>query len=293
MQDYTGFSFGPYYSKDLGILRVSDGSRYTEELSPPMKDKVISLEGSSTSYFLETTYTPRNFSIRIAYDKLTEVQLNQLRRVFSGKEVRPLIFDEKPYKAYMVKVQSPINLTYIPFDDERQRYVKERIYKGEGTISFIAYDPLAYSIGRYLSDYPDNEFSNKGEWARSTRMKLKQGIYDQPGQTVYLYNAGDVETELLIYYLVEEVEGQELWIKIEGEDKAIKLRDIERQGSDSYLRVNTKTHLVEGCDLNGQKTGTIYNQFIVAGKFFKLKQGHSELFTSIPCESVDYQHRYY
>ena len=34
--DYIGFTFGDVHSSELGLVRVSDGSRYNEDLLPPL-----------------------------------------------------------------------------------------------------------------------------------------------------------------------------------------------------------------------------------------------------------------
>jgi hypothetical protein len=39
--DYIGFTFNGVHSSSLGIVRVSDGSRFNENLLPTMQDKTI------------------------------------------------------------------------------------------------------------------------------------------------------------------------------------------------------------------------------------------------------------
>jgi hypothetical protein len=34
--DFIGFTFGGIHSSKLGLVRVSDGSRYNEDLLPPL-----------------------------------------------------------------------------------------------------------------------------------------------------------------------------------------------------------------------------------------------------------------
>jgi len=61
--------------------------------------------------------------------------------MFSYRGVKPLIFDEFPYKKYMVKCAQPPQLKYLCFD-----HLEFRIYKGEGNVQLIAYYPFAFGV---------------------------------------------------------------------------------------------------------------------------------------------------
>ena len=177
--DFTGFQFGEYHSSDLGIVRVSSGDRYNENLHPEIKDKTAEVPGVDGNYYFGSDFGPKTIDIEFAFDSITEEQFRNLRKIFGTKEIKKLIFDERPYKYYMAKIESPIELSYVCFDEpkkiigaardgvrvknripiteeidgetvvigydiEREQvtpYEKiggtERIYKGEGKISFI------------------------------------------------------------------------------------------------------------------------------------------------------------
>ena len=73
--DFIGFSFQPIinrvpqeeiHSSDLNILRVSDGSRYSENLLPTMKDQTAEIPGGDGMYWWETNNTQRNFTSSFA-----------------------------------------------------------------------------------------------------------------------------------------------------------------------------------------------------------------------------------
>ena len=115
--DFIGFSFNGYRSEELGIVRVSDGSRYDEDLLPTSQDKTVQVPGGDGFYYFGSDYTQRPFSINIAFDELTEAQFRKLQQVFGTKELGKLIFDERPYKYYMVKSGNP-QLKYICFGKE-------------------------------------------------------------------------------------------------------------------------------------------------------------------------------
>ena len=64
--DFIGFSFDGVHSSDLGVLRVSDGSRYNEYLLPTSQDVTVQVPGGDGTYYFGSYYTSRPFSISIA-----------------------------------------------------------------------------------------------------------------------------------------------------------------------------------------------------------------------------------
>lgn len=235
--DFYGFSFNGYHSSELGFIRTSDGDRYNENLGPEFQDKTVQIPGGDGTYFFESLDTKKSFTINIAFDNMSETQLRKLRQVFNGKDVGPLIFDECPYKAYIVKLQSPVQLKYICFDEpargsqewihnhdlvpfndtvqeNKERASHRRVYKGEGTIQFVAYKPYAQAIHKYLSNFVGASdevlgpiqgqiaLENKSEWSEASRMLTSESAYSsalsawiEPNGTYpywTIYNPGDL-----------------------------------------------------------------------------------------------------
>lgn len=126
MGDFIGFTFGGKHIKDLGIIRVSEGDRYEEEIFPELKDRTTEVPGLDGSYYFGAEYGPKKFNLSIAYDHLTEEQFRELRQTFGRKDIKELIFDEHPYKKYMAKVESPIELSYVCFDERKRTEGTER-----------------------------------------------------------------------------------------------------------------------------------------------------------------------
>lgn len=205
--DFTGFSFNGIHSSTLGITRVSSGDRYKEELQSEVRDKTVEIPGNNGDYYYWSTYGPKTHTIDIAFDSMTEVQFRQLRQLFATKKVCELIFDERPYKVYYAKIESPIELEYICFDEEEYTWnteghrpkekdaetgeyqsgdyipgsidhkvytgKKRRIYKGEGTITLISHYPFAKQLYRILDNYETKPiagvtYTNVDEWAESS-----------------------------------------------------------------------------------------------------------------------------
>ena len=149
--DFIGFTYNGKHSSDLGIVRTSNGSRFDENLLPTMQDKTAQVPGGDGTYYFGSYYTVRPFSISFAFDSLTEEQLAFLKSHFGDKKIHDLIFDERPYKIWKAKVTGSATMKHIPFAEGETN----RVYKGEGSIQFTAYDPYAYSEYKYLDKYSE------------------------------------------------------------------------------------------------------------------------------------------
>lgn len=307
--DFIGFSFNEHRSESLGIVRVSDGSRYNEDLVPTTQDKTVQVPGGDGFYYFGSDYTQRQFSINIAFDELTEKQFRELQQVFGTKELGKLVFDERPYKYYMVKSGKP-QLKYICFGKDG-----ERIYKGEGTLTFTAYYPFAKSAFKFLEKEIEKEtgkevyvlrktYSNIEEWAEASGMKA-QGILDtipeSPTEGVYsisVYNAGDLETDFILKF--NDAPGDAVNIELSqqnvGNKKAfLNLKKFGLKNTDTGFQINTKTNLIEGFNAEGL-TGTLYNENITQGDFFKIpprEEGYQISVTGATPTEIMYDYIYY
>ena len=258
MGDFTGFSFGDWHSTDpttgeVKVVRVSGGDRYTEQLHPEINDITAEVPGLNGQYYFGSDFGTKSFDIEIAFDHLTEQQFRKLRQVFGTKQIKKLVFDERPYKYYLAKLESPIELSYICFDGPKQHidnsgeargvrwidkeverpiideetgeptgetetviertretiypYVRdngtERIYKGEGKISFIAYFPFAKSAYKQipLEEQESDWAVSSGILSAEERNTQKIDVYeaDDEAGTIRVYNPGDVETGFRLY----------------------------------------------------------------------------------------------
>jgi phage-related protein len=294
MDDFVGFSFGGVHSSTLGIIRTSEGSRYNQNLFPTIQEQTVRVPGGEGTYYFGSNYTQRQFSIFIAFDSLTEELFRKLLDTFGTKELKQLVFDEAPYKYYMVKTTGLPQLKYICFDENG-----ERIYKGEGILNFIAYFPFAKSVHKFLSEYSDLDYPNKDEWAAFTNMKSTKGLYDGTGTTINLFNAGQLETDFYAYFKFTTGSLALSNVRIETDSKTIGILNFSTmtaQGSDTYIRINSKTNLIEGCVKEGTNyvlTGKLYNSYITSGDFFKIPIGESTLYADASCEKIEYDYLYY
>ena len=293
--DFIGFSFNEHRSESLGIVRVSDGSRYNEDLVPTTQDKTVQVPGGDGFYYFGSDYTQRQFSINIAFDELTEKQFRELQQVFGTKELGKLVFDERPYKYYMVKSGKP-QLKYICFGKEG-----ERIYKGEGTLTFTAYYPFAKSIFKFLNEYGNK---NKDEWKEASGMKAEKGTYDTVSDngSISVYNAGDLETDFILKFdlPVDNTSISDIKITLSKENVGkveafLDLKGFSKKNTDTGFQINTKTNLIEGFNAEGL-TGTLYNENIIQGDFFKIpprEEGYRISVTGATPIEIVYDYIYY
>ena len=261
--DFLGFRLGDVHSSSLNITRVSNGNRYQENLIPSFNDSVAAVPGGDGNYYWDTFYTQRPFSIDFAFDDLRDEDIRRLRQIFGFKGVKELVFDEYPYKKYMVKCSSPPNLKYIAFDLEEWR-----VYKGEGAVNLVAYYP--YGISTWETVIEDTNETKK-----------------------VISNVGDIEMPFQIIFPVE-TSNLTLELKQGNEVKGtLKLENVQKLGSDAYYCIDMRTNLVEGLDVSLNKTGNLYNRFITSGDFFKVPVGIYTLVAAAPWKKLKYSFLYY
>ena len=305
--DFTGFTINGIHSSDLGIIRIADGDRYDETLIPNFEDKTIDIPGNDGSYYYGSFYEPREFKINIAFDHLTDEQFKKLRQLTSNRKLFPLVFDEAPYKVYNVKASAAPELHYICFDEGELEYTSEnhngyipgsinhikensapqKIYKGEGDLNFIAYNPFGYAPEKTLEEY--SAYDNIDEWANVSGIHSTEAHngYDEYNNdnTINVYNPGDISTPFKLYIpfngdtipafilTLQKKTGENSYINVEG--ASLKIEEIikDNEGHSGVL-INTKNGLIEGAIEGGSTTITertcVYNQYATLGNFFRI-----------------------
>lgn len=362
--DFLGFTFAGVRSEEFGFVRVSGGDRYNEQLQSDVKDITAEVPGMDGEYYFGSTYSPKQIDIEIAFDSMTEEQFRKMRKVFGRKKQGELIFDERPYKKYMAKIESPIELSYICFDEPmRQKYSEvntilnpatdlpdgirvierethteiiddeevtitsitrekidpwvvdytqtQRIYKGEGKISFICYFPFAKSTFKVLPQLGNKYYEGSQDWAVSSGILSQEtreglGIDTYNEGIIRIYNAGDLPTGFRLYCPFsaaessnEETEGPvdaqtstagaqstynlTLTYKANANDSTepavLQIQNLEPKDNDVGFLINTDNGLIQGVQSYGTNlegasyivSNNLYNQYITAGYFFKLE----------------------
>lgn len=310
--DFIGFSFGGVHSSTLGIVRVSDGSRYNENLLPTFQDKTVQVPGGDGMYYFGSYYTQRQFNISIAYDNLTEEDIKNIQKTFGNKKPQKLIFDETPYKYYWAKSTGTPNLKFICFSDPSKvtsEYIGEgRLYKGEGTLTFICYDPFGYSVSRYVEGINDEYLRNRDDWFNRSGLlaqgntQFREGDYNTTiiqkdnvfgaGENGYIdvtiENNGDLETSCLITVTSKlkenndavfnpiNLEIKKINLTNNQEETLMKIENLELVPGDSKIKINSKNNLIYGANYDFD-TKNVYNQYIKFGDFFNLPVGTAKL----------------
>ena len=297
LHDFCGFTWRGEHSSDHGIVRVSDGSRYNDTILPAFQDTTQKMPGSDGTLYWESVYTNKTFSINIAFDHLTEDDYRRLRQWLNGKDRGELVFDEAPYKAYTVKIKDPPQLKTICFMEDGKR-----IYKGEGTISFVAYYPFARGVYKFETDIKD--IINVEEWIGASGLKGatkdNYNSFSEEG-SCNLYNAGDLPTD---FKLIVNIGNNPTSITLKrSETETIGSLNFSfvAQGSDTYIRFNSATQLIEGLikkpDGGIELTGNLYNKYITEGDWFKIPVGESVINIAETSHSdkptIDYDYLYY
>ena len=295
--DYVGFTYNGVHSSQLKILSVSDGSRYHMDLLPTTEDYSVDIVGGYGANYFGGFFKKREITLNIAYDEVEEQHLMAMRELFGDREVHELYFDENPYKVYRAVVTKTPTFKYIAFGD-----VGTRIYKGEGTINFTCYDPIAYSLnGNYLEDY---DWANIDEWAVASGMldskdKFERGhkienYYDTPKledghYIIHAYNAGNIPTPFQMY-ITWIGDNTTLTIENETTGKSITLKRTATTADNILIDTERSVALEMK---NGEETKVVLNQLVETGRFFTLKQGLNELkVTGGIVTGFEFRHRY-
>lgn len=171
---------------DLNIYRVSDGSRYNENLRPTFQDQTSTVQGGDGTYYFGTTFQNRQITLQIAFDNVSEAQRRKLISQMCDKTPKWLILDEMPYKKWLVVPNGSPSIKWVCFNQGPNR----RIYKGEGTLQFISYNPYAISRFKYIDEYTLSEIP---EWSRFFTIYPYEGSRSEEA-----YN--EIETPLICNY---------------------------------------------------------------------------------------------
>ena len=147
--------------------------------------------------------------------------------------------------------------------------------------------------------YEDNEHNNSYEWLDGSEIpnNLSYGKLDSDAR-YSIYNAGDMEMPIRVWYKAPQKESQILTISLRLDDQFITTDTIRYSNihpEDYYIVVDTDTKTIQGYNSKLEQTSNLYNSFLLGGSsFFQIPRGKNqlEIFGVFPIK-IDYQYIYY
>lgn len=301
--DYIGFTFGDVHSSELGLVRVSDGSRYNTDLLPPLEDKVAQVAGRDGEVLFGTTYKAKEIKVPVAFDNMTEESFRRLTQLLADKKPKSLWFDESPYKEWIVKSANVQDFKWVCFDESRgddNAHEKKRIYKGEGTLIFKCRSPYAQSRVTYLDDTVDYVYVKEGhkiikkerigdrpvtlqdnynfkEWENASGLICRNDFLGLPiiNNQFWVVNSGDIEADYKIILKKDsEIQSGKYYFELCDSmlNGSLRTKEFNIDQKVEYIEIDTKLKLLKGLDSNFKLTGEIFNKYISEGDFFKIEQ---------------------
>lgn len=282
--DYIGFTFGGVHSSELGLMRVSNGSRYEQDLLPPLQDKTAQVNGRDGVVYFGSQYNTKPIKVPVAFDNMTEESFNRLKRLLQDKKPKYLWFDETPYKQWLVKAANVQNFKWVCFDESKNIYrnndedseeTKKRIYKGEGTLEFSCFTPYAESRVTFLDDPVDSVWV----WNReeSPKRLIKKELIELQHKT-YLLQTNETSpnnNQLYKYYIDNELIGEfEVYFTYEKEFSFINYLEITNLPSNVVKTVvpgdNSKKILSTFIDGNSETTDPYILLYYDGNKYYRI-----------------------
>ena len=175
-ESYLGFTFAGRHSSEFNLLVVSDGSRYHQPLFNNFSDNLLSVPGKSGSYYFGTNIGTREFIFNVAYDNLSTFLRNEMQKWLYPNRIGWLVFDETPYKKYLVKISEVPQLDFVPFGSRKEKnnftYTSD-ILKGTTSIGFVCLEEFAI-LNENFKYEEENSFSITS--TKIKNWKIESGI---------------------------------------------------------------------------------------------------------------------
>lgn len=306
--DFIGFKYGDKHSTEFKILRVSNGNRYQENLTPQFQATTTVVPGANQTYLFGTNYTQRTFALNIAYDDVSEQEMRAMIQWLRPDKPKPLIFDETPYKYYTAIISQPPQFNYICFTDKNNN--DRRVYKGEANIQFVCYYPFAKSVSKYLSKIKDVitpqgkviKPSDDELWGWYIPGLLLEGnntdeneyLTFENSTSITIKNCSEMPSDYRLY-IKDNWSGTVEFVVNDEVVSKFTIKPFTLKGEDTGIIYDSARQLCMG-GFNGPQNTTpnLYNRYI-SNMLPKLPQGDVVIrFSSAPSKVIlDYQFLYY
>ena len=215
---YLGFTFDGHHSSEYELLVVSDGSRYHQNLSSNFNDTVTSVPGRNGGYYFGTQLGMRDFDINCAFDNMSTHMRDKIQAWLYPNKVGWLIFDEAPYKKYLVKISQVPNFSYLPFSDYKKtkKYSFEyEVLKGEVSFSFFSFYefgianenyelPTIYDNDTIVQQAIDSGLIPTNYTTNSLLLPNSKLVTVEPNESINIYNAGNgIASAIFRFYIAK------------------------------------------------------------------------------------------
>lgn len=185
-KDFRGFRFGNIHTSDLNLEVVSSSGKYENRTLPSTNDSVVDVPGGDGQYYFGSVYKNREFTCNVAFDSVSEKIYRKIRQIFSTDKLQDLVFDEEPYKTWKAKLKGKPEFKSICFINHD---TGERVYKGDGKLTFICYFPYALGKDKYIVRAADYYITHTPECI------INQSLKDDTFVKNDTFNYSPIDTE--------------------------------------------------------------------------------------------------
>ena len=175
---------------------MADGNRYYEQFSPDFENIVTSVAGQTGSYDFGVDIKEKPITLECFCNGITEFERRWVEGWLAPGKVGKLVYDESPFKYYMVKLASPTNFSFIPYSYGISG--EGILYKGTFTLELVALYPYAVSHFNTLDEVEyDNPrlFYNSGLLYADT-LPASTFTNITSNANIILYNGGNVNSNV-------------------------------------------------------------------------------------------------
>lgn len=183
---FLGFTFNGKHSSTMGITRVYN-DRLDIQITPALRDAIVDVDTADGILFSNTTYDKKDISVSFVFEGISEAGLQALKQWLNTKQICDLVFDEEPHKVWSAKISGYVSIKHLCFEIDGQR-----VYRGEGEITFTCPYPFARSRFEYLEEF---NIYNIREWA--------------PNEAEYYVDGEDFRYDQNRYALIEYATSKE------------------------------------------------------------------------------------
>ena len=151
-RSFISFSFGGKNIEDFNLIATIDNNRLNRSGSAEFEDLVDQYNIVDGQFYWGTHFKPNKISFKLATDGMSQKQLDEFKHWFAGGKTRELILAEHPNRAILARINTPPDITMLPFEEKidvlvsgQTYYTSTTKYKGEIQLDFVMDNPYWYS----------------------------------------------------------------------------------------------------------------------------------------------------